>query len=87
MLSYAALVAATSQFHPRQDTSNSTVAITDLSQSHNSTGGTGSVAAAGDLSSFGNIGVGCGINWQDDVSFGGKSSIHLHRTLMPSHYQ
>ncbi|KXT01725.1 hypothetical protein AC578_2752 [Pseudocercospora eumusae] len=39
------------------------VNITTLSKSSNATGGTGEVAAAGNLEPFGGIGVGCGINW------------------------
>ncbi|KAF2856611.1 hypothetical protein T440DRAFT_462858 [Plenodomus tracheiphilus IPT5] len=47
------------------------VTITQLSKSLNSTGGEGNVAASGTLSPFGSIGVGCGVNWVRDVSYGG----------------
>lgn len=58
---------------PREETNETnTVEITTFGRSQNSTGGQAQVAAAGDLSPFGEIGVGCGINWQEDVSFGGK---------------
>ncbi|SMR54011.1 unnamed protein product [Zymoseptoria tritici ST99CH_1E4] len=57
---------------PREETNETnTVEITTFGRSQNSTGGQAQVAAAGDLSPFGEIGVGCGINWQEDVSFGG----------------
>ncbi|KAF2211277.1 hypothetical protein CERZMDRAFT_9323, partial [Cercospora zeae-maydis SCOH1-5] len=47
------------------------VTVNNLSKTSNSTGGSGSVSAAGTLAGFGGIGVGCGINWNDDVSYGG----------------
>ncbi|KAF7185554.1 hypothetical protein HII31_13051 [Pseudocercospora fuligena] len=47
------------------------VNITTLSKSSNATGGTGQVAAAGTLEPFGGIGVGCGINWNSNDSYGG----------------
>lgn len=58
--------------HPRQSSSGATVDINTLSKTVNSTGGTGQVAAAGTLNPFGDIGVGCGINWAEGVSYGGE---------------
>lgn len=48
------------------------IAITTLEKGYNGTSGTGAVAASGYLSSFGETGVGCGINWEADVSYGGE---------------
>ncbi|KAI2488198.1 hypothetical protein Ptr902_02331 [Pyrenophora tritici-repentis] len=61
------LVAAT----PTTQGGNDGVQITNLDKNATSTSGTGSVAAAGNLAPFGTIGVGCGINWESDVSYGG----------------
>ncbi|KAH7349196.1 hypothetical protein BKA66DRAFT_293482 [Pyrenochaeta sp. MPI-SDFR-AT-0127] len=62
-------ISTATPFQTRQ--TDAGVGITNLSQNVNSTGGSGNVAAAGSLSPFGGIGVGCGINWQSDVSYGG----------------
>ncbi|PVH93813.1 hypothetical protein DM02DRAFT_473221, partial [Periconia macrospinosa] len=37
----------------------------------NSSAGTANIAAAGTLEPFGGIGLGCGINWEQGVSYGG----------------
>ncbi|KAF9692012.1 hypothetical protein EKO04_010121 [Ascochyta lentis] len=66
-LAMQVLASATSHQHPRANN----VEITSLSKNITSTSGTGNVAAAGSLTPFGGIGVGCGINWQADVSYGG----------------
>lgn len=43
--------------------------------------------AAGTMSPFGGIGVGCGINWAEDVSYGGNiSTFHLPFSLTPSNH-
>lgn len=47
------------------------VKVNTLSKTSNATGGTGSVAANGNLDGFGDIGIGCGINWTKNVSYGG----------------
>ncbi|PPJ59691.1 hypothetical protein CBER1_09046 [Cercospora berteroae] len=46
------------------------VKVNTLSKTSNATGGTGSVAANGNLDGFGDIGIGCGINWTKNVSYG-----------------
>ncbi|RMZ67933.1 hypothetical protein GMOD_00004014 [Pyrenophora seminiperda CCB06] len=61
------LAAATPTKQRRDDGVN----ITNLGKNVTLTSGTGNVAAAGTLAPFGKIGVGCGINWQDEVSYGG----------------
>jgi hypothetical protein len=49
------------------------VNIVNLSKRVNETSGEGSVAANGTLAPFKHdIGIGCGVNWQQGVSFGGK---------------
>lgn len=57
-------VASARNILPRE----SSVEITTLSKSLNATSGTGEVAAAGTLGPFG--GIGCGINWAENVSYG-----------------
>ncbi|KAI8937523.1 hypothetical protein NX059_005241 [Plenodomus lindquistii] len=47
------------------------VTVTQLDKSSNSTGGTADAAASGNLSPFGEIGLGCGLDWKRDVSYGG----------------
>lgn len=47
------------------------VTILSLGNTTNSTGGEGHVAAGGKLSPFGDIGVGCGVNWENEVGYGG----------------
>lgn len=49
------------------------VTILSLGNTTNSTGGEGHVAAGGKLSPFGDIGVGCGVNWENEVGYGGMS--------------
>ncbi|EOA86978.1 hypothetical protein ACJQWK_08791 [Exserohilum turcicum] len=66
-LAMQVLVSAT----PQQGRSASDVKITSLEQNGTSTQGIGNVAAAGNLTPFGGIGVGCGINWKADTSYGG----------------
>ncbi|KAG9190339.1 hypothetical protein G6011_08427 [Alternaria panax] len=56
---------------PHQNRGADGVDITDLNKNVTSTSGFGNVAAAGRLTPFGDIGVGCGINWQAGVSYGG----------------
>jgi hypothetical protein len=56
---------------PNQQRRANDVDITSLDQNVTSTSGVGNVAAAGSLTPFGDIGVGCGINWQAGVSYGG----------------
>lgn len=51
----------------------SNVTVVSLDKTTNSTGGEGHVAIAGVLSPFGNIGAGCGVNWDDGVAYGGKT--------------
>ena len=62
------LVSATPHQHRRAGG----VEITSLEKNVTSTSGSGNVAAAGNLTPFGDIGVGCGINWKADVSYGGR---------------
>lgn len=64
---------------PRQNTTPA-VDITALTKNVTATSGTGAVSAAGTLSPFGGIGVGCGINWAEGQSFGGKSVVRLGRS-------
>lgn len=47
------------------------VQIVALSKNVTATGGTGQLSAAGTLEPFGGIGLGCGINWEENSSFGG----------------
>lgn len=56
---------------PNQQRRANDVDITSLDKNVTSTSGVGNVAAAGSLTPFGDIGVGCGVNWQADVSYGG----------------
>ncbi|CAI9637622.1 unnamed protein product [Alternaria burnsii] len=56
---------------PNQQRRANDVDITSLEKNVTSTSGVGNVAAAGSLTPFGDIGVGCGINWQAGVSYGG----------------
>lgn len=49
------------------------VTILSLGNTTNSTGGEGHVAAGGKLSPFGDIGVGCGVNWENEVGYGGMT--------------
>ncbi|CAN9429422.1 hypothetical protein AA0113_g5030 [Alternaria arborescens] len=56
---------------PNQQRRANDVDITSLDKNVTSTSGVGNVAAAGSLTPFGDIGVGCGINWQAGVSYGG----------------
>lgn len=60
---------ATARLQYRGSASN--VTILSIGKSNNSTGGEGFVAAGGKLSPFGDIGAGCGVNWQDGVAYGG----------------
>ena len=62
------LASAMPQQHPRA----SGVEITSLVKNGTSTDGSGNVAAAGNLTPFGDIGIGCGINWKADTSYGGE---------------
>lgn len=58
------------------------VKVNTLSKTSNATGGTGSVAANGNLDGFGDVGIGCGINWTKNVSYGGTPN--LFPSLDPS---
>ena len=62
------LASAMPQHHARA----SGVEVTSLEKNGTSTSGSGNVAAAGNLTPFGDIGVGCGINWKADTSYGGR---------------
>lgn len=53
--------------------------IVDLSQNGTSSAGTGQISAAGSLEPFGGMGLGCGINWAKDSSFGGTARCKLYR--------
>ncbi|KAH8600033.1 hypothetical protein B0O99DRAFT_347787 [Bisporella sp. PMI_857] len=55
----------------RQDVTASNVTITALTKNESATTGSGAVSAAGPLSPFGTVGIGCGINWQEGQSLGG----------------
>jgi len=58
--------------------------IVDLSQSGDSSTGTGQISAAGSLEPFGGMGLGCGINWAKDSSFGGNlrfNHVSTHQIL------
>lgn len=70
---------------PQQQSGSSGVQITSLEKNATSTVGSGNVAAAGNLTPFGDIGVGCGINWKADTSYGGKQVVRLRnqRELTP----
>ncbi|KAK2064437.1 hypothetical protein LY76DRAFT_71366 [Colletotrichum caudatum] len=56
---------------PAVDVDTPAVDITMLGKNVTATFGTGAVSAAGTLDPFGNIGLGCGINWAEGKSFGG----------------
>ncbi|KAL1793891.1 hypothetical protein ACET3X_007312 [Alternaria dauci] len=56
---------------PHQNRRANDVDITALDKNVTSTSGAGNVAAAGNLTPFGDIGIGCGINWQAGGSYGG----------------
>ncbi|KAH7066083.1 hypothetical protein BKA63DRAFT_155023 [Paraphoma chrysanthemicola] len=64
-----AVYAAASHIQQRPRASN--IAITSLEKNVTTTSGSGNVAAAGSLAPFGDIGIGCGINWLDNSSYGG----------------
>jgi len=66
-LALQTLAAAT----PTKQQENNGVKITSLDKNVTSTSGTGNVAAAGTIEPFGNIGVGCGVNWQSGLAYGG----------------
>jgi hypothetical protein len=66
---------------PHQHRRANGVEITSLTKNVTSTSGSGNVAAAGNLTPFGDIGVGCGINWQADVSYGGTLFVLASRML------
>ncbi|KAH5324036.1 hypothetical protein HBI23_230930 [Parastagonospora nodorum] len=70
-LSWSVLALAASATPLAAHKRDNTVAVTSLEKHVNATSGSGNVAAAGRLSPFGDIGTGCGINWQEDVSYGG----------------
>ncbi|KAF6814765.1 hypothetical protein CPLU01_14318 [Colletotrichum plurivorum] len=73
LLALAGLASASAgTLAPRQQNDSApAVDITALNKNVSATAGTGAVSAAGTLSPFGGIGVGCGINWQEGASFGG----------------
>jgi hypothetical protein len=75
------LASATPQQHRRVGG----VDITNLNSNVTSTSGSGNVAAAGSLTPFGDIGVGCGINWQTDVSYGGTFCAFSSNSLQLTH--
>lgn len=52
---------------------SSTVKVNTIGSNGTASNGAGSVSASGALVPFGDIGVGCGINWAEGTSFGGKS--------------
>ncbi|CAG8983253.1 hypothetical protein HYALB_00002689 [Hymenoscyphus albidus] len=60
--------ASAGSLRPRQDEG---VKISQLNSNGTGTKGLGDISAAGTLEPFGSIGVGCGINWNKDVSYGG----------------
>ncbi|KAL5120622.1 hypothetical protein ACEQ8H_001370 [Pleosporales sp. CAS-2024a] len=69
LLTLHVLVGATP--HP-VDKRNQRITFTSVGKTENSTVGAGNVAAAGNLIPFGNIGIGCGINWATNVAtYGG----------------
>ena len=63
---------ASARLQYRQSASASNVTILSIGKSNNATGGEGFVAAGGKLSPFGDIGAGCGVNWQNGVAYGGR---------------
>lgn len=68
---------AASHLQPRQSPS---LDIVSLTKDVNATGGKGNVAAAGQLLPFGEVGVGCGISWAEEVSYGGETQNTLAST-------
>lgn len=50
----------------------SNVEVKTLEKTGTALVGSAAVAASGPLASFGDIGVGCGINWTESAAFGGK---------------
>ena len=66
---------------PQQQPRASGVEITSLEKNGTSTAGSGNVAAGGNLAPFGTIGVGCGINWKEDTSYGGTKLVFALRNL------
>ncbi|EME47670.1 hypothetical protein DOTSEDRAFT_69581 [Dothistroma septosporum NZE10] len=72
VMSLLALAGASSEHSiEARRTEGNNVTIVTLEKNYNSTGGSGSVAAAGALQPFGGIGIGCGIDWDDNVGYGG----------------
>lgn len=63
----------------------STVKVNTAGSNGTTSNGTGSLSASGTLAPFGDIGVGCGINWAEGTSFGGKSlsAINIPRRAPP----
>lgn len=47
------------------------VRVTTLGQNGTRAEGAAALAANGTLTPFGDVGLGCGINWKEDGSFGG----------------
>lgn len=89
VFSLLALAGASSAYSlEARRTQGNNVTIVSLEKARNSTGGSGSVAAAGTLQPFGGIGIGCGVNWDNKVGYGGMDSPEntkrIHDTkLMP----
>lgn len=82
LLAVAGLASAGSLLTPRQDNETKpAVEITALNKNVSATSGSGAVSAAGTLAPFGGIGVGCGINWAEGQSFGGKFSSNEERCM------
>ncbi|KAL0939679.1 uncharacterized protein CTRU02_206289 [Colletotrichum truncatum] len=70
-LLFAGLASAGILAPRQQQNETAAVDITALNKNVTATSGSGAVSAAGTLSPFGGIGVGCGINWAEGQSFGG----------------
>ena len=66
----AALGAAAANVNGMRVRSNPVDITSDVKQINTTAGNVG-VSAAGKLSPFGNMALGCGINWAQDSSFGG----------------
>jgi hypothetical protein len=70
--------AIASRLPERDDaTANMTTTTTDsmdieVNKYVDATSGNGSVSAYGVLTPFDGVGIGCGVNWEKDVSFGGS---------------
>ncbi|KAK7960738.1 hypothetical protein PG988_011952 [Apiospora saccharicola] len=63
--------AASSGMAAPSASASSSVKVNTIGSNGTVSNGSGSLSASGSLAPFGDIGVGCGINWAEGTSFGG----------------